>query len=97
MQLSEKSQGPTAPSLQGDLGQAACYLWGQETHRGRARFGGPDPGAQSYAERGQPMEPCPPDSAPGPWEQHPPSSEALEVEGLHLLSDCSVGVSWPSS
>lgn len=27
---------------------------------------------------------------PRPWEQHPPSSEAMEVEGLHLLSDCSI-------
>ena len=32
------------------------------------------------------MVPCPPDSVPRPWEQRPPSSEAVEMQGLHLLS-----------
>lgn len=42
------------------------------------------------------MEACPPDSASRPWEQCSPSSEAVEMEGLHLLSACSVGLSWLS-
>lgn len=42
------------------------------------------------------MESCPPDSAPRPWDQRPPSSEAVEMEGLHLLLASSVGLSWLS-